>query len=191
MARTQAERLAQLIDELLFFGQVETGQLRLSLTNVDLGGLVREAVEAALPRAEEKDVSVGLVVEHVPTLRADGGRIAQLLGQLLENAIKFTPAGGSVQVRATAATRRAVVEIEDTGIGIPDDEQLHLFERFFRSAGAVERAIPGTGIGLSIVKAIVDAHGGGVTIESEEGRGTTVRVELPLAPGASGSSETR
>jgi hypothetical protein len=191
MARTQAERLAQLIDELLFFGQVETGQLRLSQTNVDLAALVNEAAQAASPQAQEQGVSLRLVVEDVPALRADHGRIAQLLGQLLGNAIKFTPAGGSVDVLATVANARAVIQIEDTGTGIPEDEQRHLFERFFRSVGAVERAIPGTGIGLAIVKAIVDAHGGSVTIESEEGRGTTVRVELPLAPGASGSSETR
>jgi signal transduction histidine kinase len=181
MARTQAERLAQLVDELLFFSEVETGRLRLSPTRVDFAALVNEAAESALPQAEARGVSLGLVAEDVPELRGDRGRIVQLLGHLIGNAIKFTPAGGSVNVFATAEDGRAVVEIEDTGTGIPADEQQHLFERFFRSTGAVEQAVPGTGIGLSIVKAIVDAHRGSVTIESEEGRGTKVRVELPLA----------
>jgi len=191
MARAQAERLAQLVDELLFFSEVESGRLRLSPTTVDFAALVNEAAEAALPQADAKGVALGFVAEDVPALRGDRGRIAQLLGHLIGNAIKFTPAGGSVNVWATAEDGRAIVEIEDTGVGIPADEQRHLFERFFRSAAAVEQAIPGTGIGLSIVKAIVDAHNGVVTIESEEGRGTKVRVELPLTLGASGSSETR
>ena len=93
-----------------------------------------------------------------------------------------------MNVRAGAEAGRAVVVIEDTGVGVPADEQQHLFERFFRSSESVEQAIPGTGIGLSIVKAIVDAHNGDVTIESEEHRGTKVRVELPLPAQESGSS---
>lgn len=188
MARVQAERLAQLVDELLFFSNVESGPLRLSPTTVDFAALVSDAAGNASPQAQAKGVTLGLVVEDVPSLRADRGRVAQLLAHLIENAIKFTPAGGSVTVRAAAEEGRAVVEIEDTGAGIPADEQQHLFERFFRSSEAVEKAIPGTGIGLSIVKAIVDAHNGDITIESEAHRGTKVRVELPLPAQESGSS---
>jgi signal transduction histidine kinase len=189
MAREQAERLARLVDELLFFSEVESGgQLRLSPTTVDYALLVNEAAEAALPRAKERGVALRLVADDIPPLRGDRGRLAQLLAQLIGNAIKFTDAGGSVDVRAGVEDGRAVVEVSDTGSGIPADEQRHLFERFFRSRTAVQQAVPGTGIGLSIVKAIVDAHNGRVTIESEEGRGTTVRVELPLPAQESGSS---
>lgn len=180
MAREQAERLAQLVDELLFFSEVESGRLRLSLTTVDFALLVNQAAEAAVPEAAGRGVALHLVAEDIPVLRGDRGRLAQLLGHLIANAVKFTDRGGSVDVRARVEDGRAVVEIADTGVGIPADEQRHLFERFFRSRTAVARAIPGTGIGLSIVKAIVDAHNGHVSIESEEGRGTTVRVELPL-----------
>ena len=189
MAREQAERLAQLVDELLFFSEVETGQLRLSPTTVDFALLVNEAAEAAVPRAGERGVALRLVADDIPPLRGDRGRLAQLLGHLIGNAIKFTDAGGSVEVHARAEGDRAVVEIVDTGSGIPADEQQHLFERFFRSRTAVQQATPGTGIGLSIVKAIADAHNGRVSIESEEGRGTTVRVELPLPAQGSGSPQ--
>ena len=95
MARVQAERLAQLVDELLFFSNVESGPLRLSPTTIDLAALVNEAVEKGLPQAQAKGVALGLVVEDVPPLRADRGRVAQLLSHLIENAIKFTPAGAA------------------------------------------------------------------------------------------------
>jgi signal transduction histidine kinase len=184
MAREQAERLAQLVDELLFFSEVETGRLRLSLTTVDFALLVNQAAEAAVPGAAERGVALRLVADDIPPLRGDRGRLAQLLGHLIGNAVKFTDRGGSVEVTARVEGGRVVVEIVDTGAGIPADEQRHLFERFFRSRTTVARAIPGTGIGLSIVKAIVDAHSGRVSIESVEGAGTTVRVELPLPTGA-------
>lgn len=180
IAREQAQRLAQLVDELLFFSEVESGRLRLSPTTVDFVLLVSEAAEAALPQAKERGVAVRLVADDIPPLRGDPGRLAQLLGHLIGNAVKFTDKGGALEVHARAEDGKAVVEIVDTGMGIPVDEQPHLFERFFRSRTAVAQAIPGTGIGLSIVKAIVDAHNGRVSIESVEGVGTTVRVELPL-----------
>lgn len=185
MAREQAERLARLVDELLFFSEVESGHLRLSPAIVDYALLVNEAAEAALPQANERGVALRLVAEDIPPLRGDRARLSQLLVQLIGNAVKFTEAGGSVEVHARVEGDRAVVEVADTGAGIPADEQRHLFERFFRSRTAVAQAIPGTGIGLSIAKAIVDAHSGRISIESEEGAGTTVRVELPLpAPGS-------
>ena len=180
MARVQSERLAQLVDELLFFSGVEAGHLRLSATAVNLSAVVAEVGAAAAARAEARGVTLRLDTEEVLPLSADRGRIAQLLKHLIDNAIKFTPTGGRVDVRAEAVGSEAVLEVVDTGVGIPRDEQRHLFERFFRSSRAVDQAVPGVGVGLSIVKAIVDAHNGTVTVESEEQAGTTVRVKLPL-----------
>jgi len=94
--------------------------------------------------------------------------------------VKFTPSGGRVAVRVSRAAERALVEVSDSGIGIPQREQERLFERFFRSSTATERQIEGTGLGLYITKAIVEAHKGRIAVESHEGEGTTFRVELPL-----------
>jgi signal transduction histidine kinase len=104
-----------------------------------------------------------------------------VLDNLISNALKFTPSGGRVDVRLSAADGTAVIEVQDTGLGIAEDEQEQLFERFFRSAQATRNAIPGTGLGLTISKAIVERHGGQIELESSEGVGTTVRVCLPLS----------
>ena len=106
----------------------------------------------------------------------------QLVGNLLSNAMKFTPAGGAVKVRTFVHGRHAVLEVADTGIGIPEGEQGRLFERFFRSSTATEQAIPGTGLGLVISRAIAEAHGGTISVTSKPGEGTCFRVELPLEP---------
>ena len=103
-----------------------------------------------------------------------------MLDNLVSNALKFTPSGGSVEVRLRAEEGLAVLELEDTGLGIPEEEQERLFERFFRSSNAMESAIPGTGLGLTITKAIVERHGGTIEVESAANAGTTVRVRLPL-----------
>jgi signal transduction histidine kinase len=127
----------------------------------------------------------------VAPLEGDRERVAQVVANLISNAVKFTPPGGRVVARTFVDGDRAVAEIEDTGIGIPEAEQSHLFERFFRSSTATEQAIPGTGLGLVIAKAIVEAHGGRIRVRSESGVGTCFRVELPFEqpdePGADGA----
>jgi signal transduction histidine kinase len=110
----------------------------------------------------------------------DRSRLAQVLDNLISNALKFTPRSGRVSVRVSLVGNDAVVEVEDTGVGIPSDEQDRLFERFFRSSTATEQAIPGTGLGLTIAKTIVERHEGTISIESAEGAGTTARVRLPI-----------
>ena len=118
----------------------------------------------------------------VPIITGDKERLSQLVGNLVSNALKFTPAGGRVAVRVFVDGARAVVEVEDTGIGIPAAEQDRLFQRFFRSSIATEQAIPGTGLGLAISRAIAEAHGGTVDVRSVAGAGACFRVELPLDP---------
>ena len=113
-------------------------------------------------------------------LHADALRLTQLLNNLLSNAVKFTPDGGTVTARTSAEDGVGIVEVEDTGMGIPADEQDKLFERFFRSSVAHRRSIEGTGLGLVIAKAIAERHGGRIDFESRVGEGTTFRVELPL-----------
>jgi signal transduction histidine kinase len=175
-----ARRLLGLVGDLLFIARIDAGGLQLEVDVVDLEGLARECVEAQRPRAEQAGLSLELTSEEVAPMHGDRARLGQLLDNLVSNAIKFTPTGGRVDVRLCQADGTALLEVADTGIGIPDDEQGRLFERFFRSSTATESAIQGTGLGLAISKAIAEAHGGTISAESQEGVGTTFRVELPL-----------
>ena len=175
-----SRRLHRLVGDLLFVAQVEAGRLSLDRTTVPLARIVTDAIEAARPRAEEIGVSLGLRADAVGDCEGDADRLGQMLDNLVSNAIKFTPAGGSVDVYLTGRGDHALIEVRDSGVGIPADEQASLFQRFFRSSTATAHAIPGVGLGLTISRAIIEAHGGSVAFESEEGRGTTFRVELPL-----------
>jgi signal transduction histidine kinase len=173
-------RLLRLVGDLLFVAQADAGRLSLEQAKVDLAALAADCVEAAAPAAAEKSIDLVLATEGVPAFVGDRGRLAQVLDNLVSNALKFTPEGGTVEVTTKLNGEHVSVEVSDNGIGIPVADQPRLFERFFRSSVADDRAIPGTGLGLAIVKAIVEAHKGEIRIDSKEGRGTTFSVDLPL-----------
>jgi len=175
-----SNRLLRLINDLLFIAQIEDGQLTVEHDRVDLAAIVVEAIDAATPTAKAGEVE--LVGDHNGSLpvTGDGGRLAQLLDNLVSNAIKFTPAGGTVTVSAGSAQDSVWVEVRDTGIGINASDQELLFNKFFRTRDAAKASIQGTGLGLAISKAIVQAHGGTIAVESVEGRGTAFRVDLPV-----------
>jgi PAS domain S-box-containing protein len=175
-----ADRLLALVGDLLFLAQVEAGKLTLEVGAVDVAALAAQSVEAAQPLAEDKNITLTLAAGPVPLLAGDNARISQLIDNLITNALKFTPEKGHVDVRAHPLDGSAVIEVRDSGIGIPAEEQERLFERFFRSSNATERQIQGTGLGLAISKAIVDAHGGHISVDSELNAGTTFRVSLPI-----------
>lgn len=172
------ERLLRLVDDLLFAARVSAGRLELERGEVDLAALAAETVAALQPRAAAAGVALVVAApEPVPT-SGERGRLAQLLDNLVSNAVKFTPEGGEVRVRVALEGGAAVLEVADTGIGIGEDERTHLFERFYRTSAALRRQIPGTGLGLHIAKAIVDAHGGRISAAPRPGGGTVFRVEL-------------
>jgi signal transduction histidine kinase len=175
-----SRRLLDLVSDLLFLAQVEAGKLAIERGTVDLNTIVDECVEASSPLAEAAGIDLVVSAETIPMFEGDRARLAQVLDNLVSNALKFTPSGGRVGVRLVSTDDRVLLEVEDTGLGIPEHEQARLFERFFRSSSATENAIPGSGLGLAITKAIVERHGGRIELESTEGVGTTVRVELPL-----------
>jgi PAS domain S-box-containing protein len=179
--KRNSQRLLRLVGDLLFVAQVESGKLTLETGPVDLAGVVRDCLEAARPRAAEKEIGLAVDAESVEGFEGDRLRLAQLLDNLVSNAIKFTPRGGRVQLGVADAAGAAVLTVTDTGIGIPVEEQERLFERFFRAESATRLAIPGTGLGLTISKAIAEAHGGSISVRSEEGEGTTFSVVLPLS----------
>ena len=165
----------------MFVSQAEAGVISLEKSPFELIGLLTEAVDAALPAAEAKDLAIQLNADHVAEVDADRARLAQVFDNLISNAIKFTLPGGRIDVSAVGRGNHVHIEIADSGMGISAEDQRRLFRRFFRTSTANEQAIQGTGLGLAIVKAIVDGHGGRVTVESEVGSGTTFCVELPLA----------
>jgi signal transduction histidine kinase len=176
-----SERLQRLVGDLLFVARLDASGLDLRLEHrVPLGEIVSEAVESASAYARSRKVTLRADPEGDVRVRADRERLSQLVGNLISNGLKFTPAGGSVIARVFAENGHAVLEIEDTGIGIPYAEQERLFQRFFRSSNATEQAIPGTGLGLAITKAIAEAHDGSMSVRSTPGEGTCFRLELPL-----------
>jgi PAS domain S-box-containing protein len=175
------QRLQRLVGDLLFVAQVEAGTLSLERGPVDLGSVARESIEAARPQASQKNVLLTAEIDPIEMESGDADRLGQLIDNLVSNALKFTPKKGEVTLRARRIEGdRALIEVADTGMGISTEDQEHLFERFYRADAATQSAIPGIGLGLSICQAIAEGHGGSIAVESEVGRGTTFRVELPL-----------
>jgi signal transduction histidine kinase len=176
-----AERLLGLVSDLLFSARLQGGRLELERADVDLQQLLQHTIESARPRAEAAGVVLTVTASSVPIVSGEAVRLAQLLDNLVSNAIKFTPSGGHVDVRLSSGDGLVRLEVSDTGIGIPEQERERLFERFFRSQTALDRQIQGTGLGLYISKAIVEAHGGRIGVDSTTGEGTTFVVEIPVA----------
>jgi PAS domain S-box-containing protein len=176
---TNAHRLLALIDELLTLAGLESGKLSMRFETIDLGELVLDAVQGERPALSERrqEIDVQMPDARVEVM-ADIDRLGQVVGNLLANAVKFTPEGGRISVRLTESDGMAELVVEDSGIGISEDDLGRMFERFFRAASATEQAIPGTGLGLAISKGIVDAHGGALGVESELGSGSAFTVRL-------------
>lgn len=177
VARRNCERLHRLVEDLLFVSRVKSGRAGLDLERLDVGRIARDAVENALPVASAAGIGLDSNCDADVEATVDGHRVAEAIENLLTNAIKFTPAGGRVEVRVTSGEDEVRIRVSDTGVGIEAEDLEHLFDRFFRASSA--EAIPGAGLGLSIVKAIVEAHGGGVDVESAPGRGTSFVLRLP------------
>jgi signal transduction histidine kinase len=178
-----AERLMHLVGDLLDVAQIESGRIALDLVDEELTRLVAQSVEAARPVAGDRDIELAMHPNGEARVRIDRTRVAQVLDNLLSNALKFTDTGGRVDVRLSTSDGSAFVEVADTGMGISPEDQAKLFQRFYRTDAAGEKAIHGTGLGLWISKAIVEAHGGEITVESAVDRGTTFRIALPAAQG--------
>ena len=178
-----AKRLQRLVGDLLFVAQFEAGKLSLDTAPTQIEDVAAEAVESARPKADELGIELRLNAEPVAACSGDAGRLGQALDNLISNALKFTPAGGRVDVRVLDRRDRVAIEVADTGLGISEADQRRLFERFYRTSSAMDNAIPGVGLGLSISRAIVEGHGGRIAVASQEGRGTTFTIEIPFQGG--------
>jgi PAS domain S-box-containing protein len=173
-----SERLLALISDLLLLGHIEAGSLPLDLAPASVAELAEEAVRARSAPAYRRGVTIEMVTEDGPPVRVDRLRMLQVLDNLLSNAIKFTEPGGTIRVTTHFDGDEWQIEVEDTGIGIPAEEQEKIFQRFFRASNARVEAVPGTGLGLSVVKAIVEMHGGWLNVRSAPGKGTTFSLHL-------------
>ena len=185
-----ARRLVRIVGDLLFAAQVEGAPLLLEPGEVDLVAIVRDAVELARPRAEEAGITLVTELEPVERCVGDRDRLAQVLDNLLSNALKFTPPGGRVVVALADDGPQVRIAVADTGVGIPAADQPHLFDRFYRARNATGRSVPGLGLGLTIVQTIVEGHGGTVSVRSENGAGACFTVLLPAVGSDSRSRES-
>lgn len=179
-----ADRLLRLIDDVLMLNRIEAGGLPLDLAEVELSELAADAVKAATPGAARSGVTLHLDVGEGPLMTADPRRIAQVLDNLIGNAVKFSHVDGLVRVRLRYADDTWRIDVSDTGIGIPPEEAARLFGPFVRASNARIAGLPGTGLGLVIVKLLVELHDGRVTVDSVLNQGTTVSVFLPARQNA-------
>jgi two-component system sensor histidine kinase KdpD len=177
----ETNRLATLVGDVLDTSRIEAGTFPYTFRDVDLAELLRETVAVA----EQAQDGVGVelhVREPLPRLRGDAARLRQVFANLLDNAVKYSPDGRNVEVRAHASDGGVVVAVRDHGPGIQREHQRLIFEKFGRADGSAGK--PGTGLGLFIARSIAEAHGGRIEVDSAPGRGTTMSLVLPLEPGA-------
>jgi two-component system sensor histidine kinase ResE len=176
----EAGRMHRMVLDLLDLARLDAGTLELQQAPVDLRALLRNAADKLGPQARSAGVAIRVETPDLPAVTGDGDRLAQVFTNLVDNAIKFTPRGGSVVLRASAADSGVIVEVEDSGTGIPPDALDRIFDRFFQ----VDPSRPGgqkhgAGLGLAIVKEILAAHGGKISVRSTLGKGSTFAVFVP------------
>ncbi|GAB6986157.1 PAS domain S-box protein [Nocardioides pyridinolyticus] len=176
-----AARELQLVDDLLTVAYLEDNRLRIHRGTIDLNAVARRVIDDSSLRARERGLRLRYTPSDLRPVHGDFYRLVQVVENLVTNAIKFTDPGGTVEVRVVAGTAAGVVEVRDSGVGVPEEEIGQLFDRLYRGPAAIASQTQGAGLGLSIVQAIVEAHDGTVAVESEVGVGTTFRVAIPYA----------
>lgn len=180
-ALLEVRHLTRISQNLLFLTRGESGRVTLSFANLELGRYAAETMRDLVPLAADRGITLSVLQPAAPVyVFADAGRLQQVLHNLLENSLRYTESGGRIQVRVAAAPGEALIEVSDTGLGIPESDLPYVFERFFRSKSSRHVYPAGSGLGLSIVRWIVEAHKGRVTVESAVNKGSTFTVHLPV-----------
>jgi len=180
-ALEETERLSRIVENLLTIARLDAGEARMEKVHVDLGELAAETTEQMKLLAEEKSLSMRCYARPGVYVEGDRSRLKQVMVNLLDNALKYTPEGGEIEMRVRVDEHRAILEVADTGAGIPAEALPHVFERFYRADKARSRESGGAGLGLAIAKAICIAHDAEIKIASSEGQGSRFIVELPLS----------
>lgn len=178
--RKDSLHLLDLIDDLLDLSRIEAGYLELRYEEIHIDAVIEEALSSIRPRAAAKSVGIGTDVLIPAPVLADRVCFKQILHNLLTNAIKFTPEGGKVQVRAARRGQFAEISVSDNGIGIPEDEQQAVFDKFYQVRAATRSGLEGTGLGLAITKRLVEQHGGSISLKSRPGSGSCFSFTIPL-----------
>ncbi len=182
LALSQVRTLARMVEDLRLLALSDAGELHLYARPLDLHNFLCRFLEGYRSKAREKGITLHLEVpDRLPPVQADRDRLSQIVGNLLSNALRYVPQGGKVVIRAEEGAGEIRISVSDDGPGIPARELPHLFERFWRGDKARRRATGGSGLGLTIAKSLVEAHGGRIWVESEEGKGTTFTFTLPIA----------
>ena len=180
--RDHAIRLSRLTEDLLKLARVEAGKLEIEFQPVQLKDLIEACAASITLRSNSRQASITIdYPDNLPSVQADPAMLREVLQNLVDNALKYTPANGEVGMRAVAENGNVVVTVSDTGIGIPMVDQERIFERFYRVDAARTREVGGTGLGLSIAKHIVEAHGGRIWVESMVGRGSKFHFSVPIS----------
>ena len=180
--REHARRLARLTDDLLKLSRIEAGRLELELRSIRVEALVNGCVETARFKAEAKGLRIHVDLPNgIPSVLADGAQLGEVLQNLLDNALQYTPPGGQIDVSATSNGQGVTFTVADTGIGIPESELARIFERFYRVDSARSREAGGTGLGIAIARHIVEAHGGRIWVESAVGQGSRFHFRVASA----------
>jgi signal transduction histidine kinase len=181
MIESEAERLSGIVGQILLTGQLDAGRLPLEYERFDPVALTQSVVDSAelhLPNGIELRVEADV---DVPPVAGDENQLRQVISNLVDNAIKYSPQGGDVELRLNRNGQFARIEVADSGLGIPRDEHDRIFEKFYRLDPALTRGVNGTGLGLYISKELVERMNGRISVDSEPGRGSTFVVEVPLA----------
>ena len=179
----EIDRLNMIIGDLLTLVSMDSKTMRLNRSNFSFSDLVNDTVDRLKLVLEQRNQEVKLMLSDRCDMYADSAKLTQVVYNLLENASKYTQEGGTIRVRLIRSGRDAIFSVTDNGPGIPKEDQTHIFDRFYRVDKARSRETGGTGLGLSIVRQMVLMHGGTVSVESEEGNGSTFTVELPIHQG--------
>jgi len=176
----ESDRLSEMINTMLEIAQTDSGLSHIGMSSIDIADIVADACELFLPVAEDAGITMEVDTGHTPIeIPGDAARLQRVIANLLDNAIKFTAAGGHIRCRVERTDKFASLTISDTGTGISAEALPHLFERFYRADNS--RSTPGNGLGLSYAQSVIRAHGGEISIDSLPGQGTTVAVHLPLS----------
>jgi two-component system phosphate regulon sensor histidine kinase PhoR len=175
----EVDSMTQLINELIELSRIESGTTKLSLEPLDINNLIKGIITRLSPQAARKQIVMSTELDgNIPVVQADKERIAQVITNLVQNAVKFTPYNGRITVTTSHTSDIVKVHISDTGIGISKEDLPHIFERFFKADKS--RAAEGSGLGLAIAKHIVKAHGGEIHVASQEGKGSVFSFSLPI-----------
>jgi signal transduction histidine kinase len=176
----EIDRLNSVIVDLLTLVSMDSGEARMNMKPASLSEMLMETMKRLQPLSRERGIEMTCGIAQGVMINCDAMKLTQVFYNLIDHAIKYTPRGGDVRIELQRRDKKAVVRVIDTGIGIPEEDQKHIFDRFYRVDKARSRETGGTGLGLSIVKQVLHMHSGSIQVYSEEEKGSTFTVEIPL-----------